>query len=157
MNALTPGDRGLRFEGYASLFDRADLSGDIVRRGAFAGSLARTGRLGVRMLFQHEADEPVGVWESVVEDARGLYVRGRVVAAGARGRAAERLMAARALDGLSIGFRTVRARGGPRGVRELLEVDLWEVSIVTFPLLPQARLHLLPPQPRAEEPVRLRA
>lgn len=138
----------LRFAGHASLFDVLDLSGDVVRRGAFAGTLLRRGAEGVRMLFQHEVAEPVGVWEELREDARGLYVRGRIVAEGARGRLAARLVAERAVDGLSIGFRVVRARPGLAGARELLEIDLWEVSIVTFPLLPGARLSVLGPADR---------
>jgi len=56
----------------------ADLNGDVVQAGAFADSLARTGAAGVRMLNQHDAHAPVGVWEQIVEDARGLFVRGRI-------------------------------------------------------------------------------
>jgi HK97 family phage prohead protease len=131
---------GPRIEGYASLWDRVDLSGDVVRRGAFASSLAKAGAPMIRMLHQHEAGEPVGVWEEVFEDEQGLFVRGRMLPAGARGRAAARLVLSRAVDGLSIGYRVKRARSRSDGVRELIAVDLWEVSIVTFPMLPQARL-----------------
>lgn len=132
----------LRVEGYASLFDAVDLAGDVVRRGAFAASLMRSGAAGLRMLLQHEPEEPIGVWDEAFEDARGLFVRGRILSFSTRSDAARRLAATRALDGLSIGFRTVRSRRAG-GRRELLEVDLWEVSIVTFPMLPGARLRLI--------------
>ena len=116
-------------------FDQADHSGDIVRRGAFAASLRRRAASGVRMLFQHDAGEPVGVWDAIEEDSRGLYVRGRILGDAPRGRAALALVRNGAVDGLSIGFRTIRAQPRPGGGRELLELDLWEVSVVTFPML----------------------
>ena len=124
------------FEGYASLFGVADGAGDVVARGAFAASLRRRPPGKVRMLYQHFAHEPLGVWETVREDARGLYVRGRLTLDVARVRDERELIADGALDGLSIGFRTVRARRDARtGYRLLTEVELWEISIVTFPLL----------------------
>lgn len=139
-----PTPRGaLVFAGHASLFDIEDHSGDIVRPGAFAQSLLARGPAGVRMLFQHDAGEPVGVWEEIHEDGRGLYVRGRLLGAAPRGRAALDLVSQGAVDGLSIGFRTLRSRPRPGGGRELVEIDLWEVSIVTFPMLPRARLRVL--------------
>lgn len=132
----------LAIEGYASLFDLADLSGDVVLRIAFAQSL-QSGRT-VPMLFQHDPGEPIGVWRELVEDARGLRVRGEILAETTRGRSALALVRRGAVDGLSIGFRTRQARPRrPRG-RYLAAIDLWEVSIVTFPLLPQARLQLSP-------------
>lgn len=128
-----------RIAGYAALFGAPDLTGDVVRPGAFAPSLLRRGARGVRMLFQHDAGEPVGVWTSIREDGRGLYVEGEILEAGARGRTTATLVKAGAIDGLSIGYRPVRAQRRARG-RDLQEVDLWEVSIVTFPMQPQARL-----------------
>jgi len=133
----------LEMAGYASLFDQADHSGDIVRRGAFAASLRRRAASGVRMLFQHDAGEPVGVWDAIEEDSRGLYVRGRILGDAPRGRAALALVRNGAVDGLSIGFRTIRAQPRPGGGRELLELDLWEVSVVTFPMLAGARLSVM--------------
>jgi hypothetical protein len=133
----------LLIEGHASLFGVADLSGDVVHRGAFAEAL-RT-RSSVPMLFQHDPDEPVGVWTLVREDARGLHVRGEILATGPRGRTVAGLVQRGAVDGLSIGFRTRHsAARRPRG-RDLFDIDLWEVSIVTFPMLPQARLRLVQP------------
>jgi len=136
---------GLEVAGYASLFDIEDHGRDLVRSGAFARSLKAKGPRGVRMLFQHDAGEPVGVWDEIVEDGRGLHVRGRILGDGPRGRAALGLVREGAVDGLSIGFRTVRSAPRPGGGRDLLDLDLWEVSIVTFPMLPQARLRVLAP------------
>ena len=129
---------GLAIRGYASLWGVADLNGDVVARGAFAASLARTGATGVRMLHQHEARAAVGVWDEMVEDERGLFVRGRVMDWSSEARFASALSRAGALDGLSIGFRSSRARREGR-LRVLVEVELWEVSLVTFPMLPGAR------------------
>ena len=124
------------FEGYASLFGKPDGAGDVVAPGAFAASLRKRPPEQVRMLYQHFAHEPLGVWETIREDGKGLFVRGRLTLDVARVRDVRELIADGALDGLSIGFRTVRAkRDAKTGLRELLEVELWEISIVTFPLL----------------------
>ncbi|WP_421786010.1 HK97 family phage prohead protease [Hyphobacterium sp.] len=139
----------LQIDGYASLFGVADLNRDVVRPGAFSRGLRQRGAKHVRMLFQHDAGEPVGVWETIREDDRGLFVSGRVLNAGPRGRATAELIRQGAVDGLSIGFRTARSAPRPAGGRELIELDLWEVSIVTFPMLPQARLRIAAPAARA--------
>lgn len=132
------------FSGYASVFGEADLARDVVEPGAFAASLARRGVAGIKMLWHHDPAEPIGTWTEIREDARGLAVRGRILTELARGREALVLLRAGAVDGLSIGFRTVRARPeapGRKGAgRRLLEVDLWEISLVTFPMLPAARV-----------------
>lgn len=128
------------FSGYASLFGRVDLGRDIVERGAFSRSLAERGAAGVRMLFQHDPNQPIGAWTEIREDGRGLFVRGRLTPGVAKSREVLELMRGGALDGLSIGFRTVRARSEPSGVRRILEADLWEISVVTFPMLPGARV-----------------
>ena len=128
----------MAIEGYASLWGVADLNGDVVAKGAFAESLARTGAEGVRMLNQHDARAPVGVWEQIIEDARGLFVRGRIEDWSAEARYAAALARAGALDGLSIGFRAMKARRDGR-LRVLSRAELWEVSLVTFPMLPGAR------------------
>lgn len=90
------------------------------------------------MLHQHEGRAVVGVWEKVVEDDRGLFVRGRIMDWSAEARFAGALAKAGAIDGLSIGFKATRARR-EGALRVLSEVDLWEVSLVTFPMLPGAR------------------
>ncbi len=128
----------VEIEGYASLWGVADLNGDVVARGAFAASLAAQGPSGIRMLHQHESRSVVGVWDALEEDDRGLRVRGRIMDWSADARFAQALSRARALDGLSIGFRSQRARREGR-LRVLVEVELWEVSLVTFPMLPGAR------------------
>jgi HK97 family phage prohead protease len=129
------------FEGYASIFNREDMGHDIVLPGAFRDSLARRGSLGIKLLFQHDADQPIGVWTSLEENSRGLYARGRLTRDVAKAREVHALMRAGALDGLSIGFRTVKGRRDRiSGVRRLEKVDLWEISVVTFPLLPEARV-----------------
>jgi uncharacterized protein len=138
------------FEGYASLFDSEDLSGDVIAAGAFRDSLKSRGAGKVKMLFQHDPAEPIGVWDEIREDARGLYVRGRLMTAVARAREVLALMRAGALDGLSIGFKAVKAKrdGRARG-RRLEKVDLWEISIVTFPMLPGARVAAVKARPFA--------
>ena len=129
------------FEGYASLFDREDMGRDVVVRGAFNDSLRAKGAGGIKMLFQHDPAEPIGIWEEIREDANGLYVRGRLMTAVAKAREVLALMRAGALDGLSIGFKAQRTqRDGRSGVRRILKIDLWEISVVTFPMLPQARV-----------------
>jgi HK97 family phage prohead protease len=127
------------FEGYASVFGARDGIGDIVAPGAFAASLRRRGASGVRMLYQHFAYEPIGVWDEIKEDARGLHVRGRLVMEVERARDVAALLREGALGGLSIGFKTIRARkDSGTGTRTLQQVDLWEISVVTFPLLETA-------------------
>jgi HK97 family phage prohead protease len=129
------------FSGYASLFGKVDLARDAVEPGAFRKTLKHRGPESVRMLFQHDPNQPIGRWTQIREDARGLFVRGRLTPGVARAQEVLRLMRAGALDGLSIGFRTVRARKDVgTGVRRILEADLWEISVVTFPMLPEARI-----------------
>ncbi|EEZ32568.1 phage prohead protease, HK97 family [Brucella sp. NF 2653] len=129
------------FSGYASVFGLPDLGNDVIEQGAFARALKERGASGVRMLWQHDAAEPIGVWTQIREDARGLYVEGRLAKGVARAREALELMRSGGLDGLSIGFRTVRARKDARtGLRHITQADLWEISIVTFPMLPQAHV-----------------
>jgi HK97 family phage prohead protease len=126
-------------EGYASRWWARDLNDDVVSVGAFRASLERTGPGGVKMLHGHEGRAPVGVWDEVREDAVGLFVRGRVLDVTPEGRMAAALVRAGAVDGLSIGFRAMKARAEER-LRVLTEVELWEVSLVTFPMLPSARI-----------------
>jgi HK97 family phage prohead protease len=130
-----------RLEGYASLFGTVDAAGDMVVAGAFARSLARRGASGIRMLFQHDPAQPVGVWDEIREDGRGLFVRGRLIPGVAKANDLMRLIEAGGLDGLSIGFHALKAQRDARsGIRRLMEIDLWEISIVTFPMLGGARL-----------------
>jgi HK97 family phage prohead protease len=133
---------GAVVEGYASVFGTRDHGGDVVQAGAYAASLKALAAAGrrVRMLWQHDPREPIGVWDEVREDDRGLRVRGRILTEVARGAEAAALLKAGAIDGLSIGYRTVKAEAAAGGGRRLTELELWEVSLVTFPMLPEARV-----------------
>jgi uncharacterized protein len=138
------------FEGYASLFGRRDQQGDIVVAGAFTQSLRGKGPEHIRMLFQHDPAEPVGTWIDVEERPRGLWVRGRLNLQVQRGRELHALLQSGSLDGLSIGFKTVRARNDrASGTRQLLHIDLWEISLVTFPMLDGARVSTVKSAARA--------
>jgi uncharacterized protein len=138
------------FEGYASLFNREDLGHDVIQPGAFNDSLAGRDASAIKMLFQHNPAEPIGVWEEIREDAKGLYVKGRLTLAVAKAREVLALMRAGALDGLSIGFKAVKAKRDARaGVRRIEKVDLWEISVVTFPMLPGARVQAVKQRPFA--------
>ncbi len=129
------------FVGYASLFGRRDQSGDIVMPGAFRDTIAKRGSQGVRMLFQHDAAEPVGTWLELRETERGLHVTGRLDANVQRGRELFSLLESKGLDGLSIGFRALAAmRDRASGARLIRQIDLWEISLVTFPMLEGARV-----------------
>lgn len=129
---------GTIISGYASLFGKSDQGGDTVEKGAYAQSLAK--RRSIKMLWQHDPAQPIGVWDEVREDERGLWVKGRLLTDIAKGREAASLIGAGAIDGLSIGYRTVKARKDDKGGRLLSELELWEVSLVTFPMLPDARV-----------------
>lgn len=122
---------GVRFAGYAAVFDRVDSGGDVVRRGAFA-RLPRA----VPLLWQHEAGRAIGRVDYLKEDRRGLRVIGRVT-----DERAAAAMAARDVTGLSFGYRVRAARG--KAPRELVELDLIEVSLVAFPMQTLARVHAL--------------
>jgi HK97 family phage prohead protease len=133
-----PSDAG-EFEGYASVFDVVDLGMDVVAPGAFTKSLA-SGRK-VKMLWQHSMADPIGVWDEVREDERGLYVKGRLLSEVQKGREALALLKAGAIDGMSIGYRTIEAVPEANGrIRKLTEVELHEISIVTNPMLPAAKV-----------------
>lgn len=121
----------MRISGYASRFDERDAGGDTVHRGAFAASLLSQGRA-LPMLSDHQRE--VGIWHRAIEDANGLYVEGEVSDPALR-----RLIRSGRVSGLSIGYRTRRSRDGP-GRRDLLELDLKEISVVAFPMLGSARI-----------------
>ena len=152
ISKVDAGPEGTAIEGYASLFDRVDQGGDVVRPGAYAASLKRLAadRRRVKMLWQHDPGRPIGVWDEVREDDRGLFVKGRILPDVAQGREAAALVAAGAIDGLSIGYRTVTSERDGKGRRVLSELDLWEVSLVTFPMLPEARVGAKADDPGAE-------
>jgi HK97 family phage prohead protease len=129
---------GMRFAGYAALFDREDRGGDVIAAGAFAESLARQAEP-LPLLWQHDAGQPIGVVEAISEDKRGLRVIARLVPRpGVAARAAEQLRLGR-IDGLSFGYRVVDAEDGRP--RRLNRLDIVEVSLVAHPMQPLARVH----------------
>lgn len=131
-------------EGYGAIYGNIDGGFDVIEAGAFAESL-RSGR-SIKMLWQHDPARPIGVWHSAEEDARGLRVKGQLLQDVQLAREALALIGAGALDGLSIGYRTRIARKTViegREVRLIEKADLWEVSLVTFPMNPVARLDVV--------------
>ncbi len=138
------------FEGYASLFGVVDLGRDLVAAGAFRETLLAKPIRAIKLLWQHDPAHPLGVWRDIREDGRGLRVSGKLDLAVAKAREVHALMLSGAVDGLSIGFRTERSRRDPAtGVRRLEKLDLWEISIVTFPMLPGARVAAVKQRPPA--------
>ena len=137
-----------RFSGYASVFGEVDMGNDIVAKGAFSKYLKKHAPSKIRMLFQHNPDEPVGVWQEITEDHKGLFVSGAISTATTRGRELIELMRQGAIDGLSIGFKTVRSRKEKHSnIRTILQADLWEISIVTFPMQANARIEAVKHMP----------
>lgn len=128
--------------GYASLFGLPDLAGDVVEQGAFRTSLQRLPAASIRMLYQHDPDRPIGRWIEAIEDQAGLWMRGLVEPNHPETQKIAALIQAGLADGLSIGFRTLEATSRPAGGRILKTIDLREVSIVTFPMLPRARFRV---------------
>jgi len=130
----------LKISGYASLFGQTDMSGDVVRRGAFAASILSQTNQKIPMLFGHETTDLIGVWDRIIEDRSGLFVSGRLIRGTGIANRTARLIREGALSGLSIGYRPKRLETRPAGGRNLLELDLWEVSVVAFPMLRSARI-----------------
>lgn len=131
------------FEGYGSVFDVVDSYGEVVKEGAFQDSLAEHKKAGTfpALLWQHNPSEPMGVYTEMFEDSRGLFVKGKLALETQRGREAHALLTAGALNGLSIGFYPKRWEYEEEsGTRFLTEIDLWEVSVVTFPANSDARI-----------------
>lgn len=126
------------FSGYGSVFGVKDSYDEIVAPGAFSESLeSRTPSL----LWQHRTSEPIGVYTVVKEDGVGLYVEGQLALKTARGAEAYELMKMGAISGMSIGFYTREdSFDSVTGVRTLKKLDLWEVSLVTFPANDAARV-----------------
>jgi hypothetical protein len=131
------------FEGYASAMT-LDRGGDVVEMGAFDRSLARHKARGTmpKMLWQHDPGKVVGVWTDAYQDDKGLYVKGRCIKATTLGRDTHELLRAGAIDSMSIGYVTKEAEfdADDSGTRRLKEVDLWEISLVTFPMNEDARV-----------------
>ena len=130
-----------KFEGYGSVFGNKDLGNDVIEKGAFSNSLKRKKPNQVKLLYQHKTDMPIGVFEEIKEDGHGLYVKGKLALQTQAGKEAYELMKMGALDGLSIGFKVNpdMVSYDKRSRKRLIkEVDLMEISLVTFPMNPKA-------------------
>lgn len=154
------------FTGYGSVFNVVDQAGDVVAPGAFGASLARKMP---KLLWQHDTTKIVGMWVEAKEDAHGLWLKGKIIPESGNGPEALALMRAGALDGLSIGFETTESEwssaadyqvkygcgpmecvnDGEDQVRVLKVIDLWEVSLVTFPCCAPATVDFVKHAPRA--------
>lgn len=135
------------FEGYAATFGNVDQGGDAIQPGAFIESLvkAKGERRTIPMLWQHDQREPIGVWDDIAEDVKGLYVKGRFILEGDTvAQRAYHKLKNRALGGMSIGYRVPAGGEEPderrRGVTKVLKVDLREISLVTMPMNLEARV-----------------
>lgn len=136
------GDDG-SIEGYGSVFGVRDNYDDVIAKGAFVASLAEHKAAGTMpaMLWQHDSGEPIGVWIEMVEDEKGLRIKGQLALDTTRGKEAHALLKLGALNGLSIGFMSKQwSYDRETDVRTLTEIDLWEVSLVTFPANEKARV-----------------
>lgn len=128
------------FEGLASTFGNVDLVGDVIEPGAFKAADGKPAK--VKMLWQHDIRAPIGVFDEIEETAKGLRVKGRLALAVQQGAEAFELLKMRALDGLSIGF-SIPKNGADidtDGRRHIKKVDLIEISVVTLPANPKARV-----------------
>lgn len=132
-------------EGYGSVFGVVDSYNEQVEPGAFAASLVERRRKGqtVKMLWQHDSWQPIGVWDDIAEDSKGLYLKGRLLKdVSPRAAEAYGLVKEGAMDGLSIGYRVIQTapHDDKQGVLKLLKLDLREVSLVTFGANERARI-----------------
>ena len=145
INSEDDEEKGM-FEGYGSIFGNKDLGNDVVEAGAFSKSLRKRKPNQVKLLWQHKQDQPIGVFEKITEDGDGLQVKGRLALGTQQGREAFELMKMGALDGLSIGYKAdpdKQSYDERRRRRMLKEVDLMEISLVTFPMNPKARVTMV--------------
>lgn len=126
------------FEGYASTFNNIDNGFDVVVPGAFTKSLQSRPAARVKMLWQHDVTQPIGVWTHAAEDSKGLFVKGRVLRDVQKGAEAYALMKEGVIDSMSIGYQTLESDFAKNGSRQLKELGLMEISLVTFPMNDQA-------------------
>ncbi|GAA0784165.1 HK97 family phage prohead protease [Roseibium denhamense] len=139
-----PAERPVRFAGYASLFETLDGAGDRIMAGAFRKSLRQRGVSRTAMLWQHDPERPIGRWTRLIETEDGLWAEGELTTGVGLAAEAARLLAGGAMNGLSIGFKARMAqRSANRRERLLSEIDLWEISLVTFPQMEEARVRFL--------------
>lgn len=145
------------FEGYGSIFGNVDTYGEKVMPGAFVESLAKHKREGsnVLMLWNHDSHQPIGVWEDLAEDAKGLWGKGRFLLDIQRAREVHTLAKAKAIGGLSIGYRE-EDTDQDGAVRLLKKLNLYEISPVTFPANRRARIESVKSERMGEFARRLR-
>jgi len=129
-----------QFEGYASVFNRVDRGNDLILPGAFEHSLRDRGAGSIKLLWQHDPKRPVGVIDEIFEDKHGLYMRASLMLDLEKADEAYRMLTAGVLDSMSIGFHTLKSHKRHDGVRLLEKVDLWEISLVTFPMNEAAKI-----------------
>lgn len=130
-------------EGYGSVFGVKDSYADIIQKGAFADSIKthREAKSMPALLWQHDAAQPIGIWTEMAEDDNGLKLKGQLAMDTAKGKEAHALLKMGAISGLSIGFMTKQSQYDEKTeIRTLTEVDIWEVSLVTFPANTKARV-----------------
>jgi len=131
------------FEGYASVFNNKDLGNDVIKQGAFSESIKGKKPRQIKLLYQHKTDEPIGVIDSLVEDTRGLKIKGRLAMGTQKGKEVFELMKMGALDSMSIGYRLSPddyKYSDKLKKRTITNLDLMEISMVTFPMNPKAKI-----------------
>jgi len=131
------------FEGYASVFNNKDLGNDVIKQGAFAKSIYDKKPKQIKLLYQHKTDEPIGVIDSLSEDARGLKIKGRLAMGTQKGKEVFELMKMGALDSMSIGYKLMPEDykySDKLKKRTITNLDLMEISMVTFPMNPKAKI-----------------
>ena len=124
------------FTGYGSVFNNVDLGGDLIEPGAYKNLKKMP-----KMLWQHDPAQPIGVWETAVEDEKGLKVKGRILPELSKGAEVLTMLKHKLIDGLSIGYWAKSFEFKNKGkdlVRHIKEIDLFEISVVTFPMDPKA-------------------
>jgi len=131
------------FEGYASVFNNKDLGNDVIKKGAFLNTIKSKKPKQIKLLYQHKTDEPIGVIDSLEEDMKGLRVKGRLAMGTQKGKEAYELMKMGALDSMSIGYKLKPEDykySEKLKKRTITNLDLMEVSMVTFPMNPKAKI-----------------
>ena len=131
------------FEGYGSVFNNKDLGNDVIKYGAFSESIKSKKPKQIKLLYQHKTDEPIGVIDSLEEDSRGLKIKGRLAMKTQKGKEVYELMKMGALDSMSIGYRLSPddyKYSDKLKKRTISNLDLMEISMVTFPMNPKAKI-----------------
>jgi len=131
-------------EGYGAIFGNRDRHNDLIERGSFTNTLLESDPKKIKMLWQHDSSEPIGFWNEIKEDERGLYCKGQLLLELTKAKEVYKMLKSGIVDGLSIGYDTIKCRyeedeDGDR-IRTISEIYLWEISVVTFPANPIANI-----------------